>query len=56
LANIESTCSPIPDGVFYEVITQWSIKIKTLAPPEKSTADSGATSQDATEDIIVGPK
>jgi ribonuclease HI len=29
LANIGSTCSPIPDGVFYEVITQRSIKVKT---------------------------
>ena len=56
LANIGSTCSPIPDGVFYEVINQRSIKIKTSAPPEKSTADSEATPQDAAEDIIGGPE
>jgi hypothetical protein len=42
LANIGSTCSTIPDGVFYEVINQWSIKVKTLAPPEKSTTYPGA--------------
>jgi ribonuclease HI len=30
LANIGSTCSHIPDGVFYEVITQRSIKVKNL--------------------------
>ena len=28
LANIGSTCSAIPDGVFYEVINQRSIKYK----------------------------
>ena len=33
LANIGSTCSAIPDGVFYEVINQRSIKVKTSAPP-----------------------
>jgi hypothetical protein len=33
LANIGSTCSAIPDRVFYKVINQRSIKVKTLAPP-----------------------
>ena len=33
LANIGSTCSAIPDGVFYEVINQRSIKVKPPAPP-----------------------
>jgi hypothetical protein len=56
LTNIGSTCSPIPDGVFYEVITQRSIKIKTSAPPEKSAADSGAASQDVVKEITGGPK
>ena len=31
LANIGSTCSAIPDGVFYEVINQRSIKYKPSA-------------------------
>jgi hypothetical protein len=52
LENIGSTCSPIPDVVCYEVINQWSIKIKTSTPPDKSTADSAATPQDAAEDIL----
>jgi hypothetical protein len=56
LANIGSTCSAIPDGVFYEVINQRSIKVNTSAPPEKSTADSGAAPQNAAKDIIVGPE
>src|SRR3954449_11675453 len=39
LANIGSMCSPIPEGVFYEVINKRSIKYK---PPANSTIDSGA--------------
>ncbi|XP_071678129.1 uncharacterized protein [Lolium perenne] len=54
LANIGSTCSPIPDGVFYEVITQRSIKVQTLAAPEISATDAGATSREAAEDVITG--
>jgi hypothetical protein len=53
LANIGSTCSAIPDGVFYEVINQRSIKGKTSVSPEKSTTDSEAAPQDAAEDIVV---
>src|SRR3954464_2136921 len=34
LAIIGSTCSPIPDGVFYEVINKRSIKPKTSAKPD----------------------
>jgi ribonuclease HI len=30
LANIASTCSAIPDGVFYKVINQRSIKVKNI--------------------------
>jgi hypothetical protein len=30
LANIGSTCFSIPDGVFYSVITQRSIKVKNF--------------------------
>ena len=56
LANIGSTCSSIPDGVFYEVITQRSIKVKTSAPPEISATDPGATLQEAVEDITDGSK
>jgi hypothetical protein len=47
LANIGSTCSTIPDGVFYEVIIQRSIKVKTSRLPIQSATDSGAMSQDA---------
>jgi hypothetical protein len=50
LANIGSTCSPIPDGVFYEVITQRSIKEKTFAVPNISTTDMEATPLEAAED------
>jgi hypothetical protein len=56
LANIGSTCSPIPDGVFYEVITQRSIRVKTLVPPEISATDQGATLQEAAENITDGSK
>jgi hypothetical protein len=55
-ANIGSTCSAIPDGVFYEVINKRSIKVMTSASPERSTTDSGAVPQDAAEDIVVGPE
>jgi hypothetical protein len=54
LANIGSTCSPIPDGVFYEVITQRSIKFKTSTPLETSATDAGVTPQKAAEDVIDG--
>jgi hypothetical protein len=33
LANIGSTCSAIPDVVFYEVINQRSVKVKPHATP-----------------------
>jgi ribonuclease HI len=56
LDNIGSTCSAIPDGVFYEVINQRSIKVKTVAPLEKSTIDLGAAPQDDAEDIVIGPE
>ena len=56
LANIGSTCSAIPDGVFYEVINQRSIKYKLPAP---SVLDSGATlsapADTPDENIITGP-
>jgi ribonuclease HI len=39
LANIGSTGSSIPDGIFYEVIHQRSVKLK---PPKQSITDSGA--------------
>ena len=56
LANIGSTCSSIPDGVFYEVITQRTIKVKTSAPPKKLAADLGAAPQNDVEEITSGPK
>jgi hypothetical protein len=56
LANICSTWSSIPDGVFYEIITQRSIKVKTSAPPETSATDPGATLQEDAEDITDGSK
>src|SRR3954452_8979472 len=40
LANIGSMCSPIPDGVFYEVINKRSIKYKA---PEKPSIESEAS-------------
>jgi ribonuclease HI len=40
-ANISSTCSAIPDGVFYEVINQRSIKVKSLAPPHSRLPTRG---------------
>src|SRR4051812_5457430 len=40
LANIGSTCSPIPDGVFYEVISKRSIKSRTPAKPSTNSEDS----------------
>lgn len=56
LANIGSMCSPIPDGVFYEVINRRSIKYK---PPLHPTIDSGAAPSTETEasdtTIITGP-
>jgi hypothetical protein len=56
LANIGSTCSSILDGVFYEVITQRSNKVKTSAPPEISVTDAGATLQEAAKDVTDGSK
>jgi hypothetical protein len=50
LANIGSTCSSIPDGVFYEVITQRSIKEKSSAPPKPSAGDSETSSQQDVEE------
>jgi ribonuclease HI len=41
LVNIGSTCSAIPDGVFYEVINQRSIKVKTSAPAIQSATNLG---------------
>jgi hypothetical protein len=49
LANIGSTCSSIPDGVFYEVITQRSIKEKASAPPKPLADDSETGSQQYVE-------
>jgi hypothetical protein len=54
LANIGSTCSSIPDGVFYEIITQRSIKVKNSTHPGTSATDRGATPQEAAEDVTDG--
>jgi hypothetical protein len=43
-------CSPIPDGVFYEVITQRSIKEKVSTPPKTSADESEASLQQAAEE------
>src|SRR3954447_14113449 len=40
LANIGSTCSPIPDGVFYEATNKHSIKYK---PPDNPAVDPRVT-------------
>ncbi|KAK1643510.1 hypothetical protein QYE76_061315 [Lolium multiflorum] len=50
LANIGSMCSPIPDGVFYEVITQRSIKEKALAPPKPTAEEAEANPQQAADE------
>jgi hypothetical protein len=64
LANIGSMCSPIPDGVFYEVITQRSIKEKASAPPKSSDDvpeagpqqnDQGAPPQSAEQVLLLEP-
>ena len=44
-------CSPIPDGVFYEVINKRSIKYK---PPAKPAGDPGAPSNTAM-DVDIPP-
>ena len=45
LANIGSTCGQIPPNVFYEVISERSIKVKgpaTPHPASEASADAGA--------------
>ena len=49
LANIGSTCAPIPPGVFFETINERSIKINAKVNSSKPTAHSGATPTDLTE-------
>src|SRR3954452_4432939 len=51
LANIGSMCSPIPDGVFYKVISKRSIKCK---PAVKLSIDSEA-SPSATPSTAMAP-
>jgi ribonuclease HI len=55
LANIGSTSSAIPDGVFYEVINQRSVKVKPPASPTQLTTDSGAAPEAAGENVTIGP-
>ena len=60
LANIGSKSLPIPDGVFYEVINQRSVKIKA---PKQSSTDSGAEAgsqapeekEEHDDNVIKGP-
>ncbi|KAM0887075.1 hypothetical protein ACQ4PT_029301 [Festuca glaucescens] len=49
LANIGSTCEPIPPGVFLEQISECSIKIKPAVNPPESTTSSGAAASDNNE-------
>src|SRR4051794_23463764 len=51
LANIGSTCSPIPDGVFYEVINKRSIKSRTPAKPSTNSEDSPSIGMAYSEEI-----
>src|SRR3954468_16434029 len=51
LANIGSTCSPIPDGIFYEVINKRSIKPKTSAKPSINSKASPSTGTAHPEEI-----
>ncbi|KAK1665164.1 hypothetical protein QYE76_053323 [Lolium multiflorum] len=55
LANIGSMCSPIPDGVFYEVITQRSIKEKAPTPLKPSTEEAEANPQQVTDEAPALP-
>jgi hypothetical protein len=48
-------CSPIPDGVFYEVITQRSIKEKAPAPLKPSTEGAEANPQPVTDEAPTLP-
>ena len=50
LANIGSTCSPIPDGVFYEVIAQRSIKEKPSAKPSVEELEKSSLQKPSTEE------
>jgi hypothetical protein len=43
-------CSPNPDGVFYEVITQRSIKEKASAPSKLSIDESAACQQQSVKE------
>jgi hypothetical protein len=54
LANIESTCFAIPDGVFYKVINQRSIRVKAPASPTQSTTDSEAAPEEVDKNIVIG--
>jgi hypothetical protein len=54
LANIDSTCSAIPDGVFYKVINQRSIRVKAPASPTQSTTDSEAAPEVVDKNVVIG--
>ena len=52
LANIGSTCSPVPPGVFFETIQHRSVKVKS--DDSKTTEHSGATPQNpAIEQVLL---
>ena len=52
LANIGSTCSPIPPGVFFETIHHRSVKVRPDDP--KTTEHPGATPQNpAIEQVLL---
>src|SRR3954468_21688035 len=50
LANIGSTCSPIPDGVFYEVISKRSIKTRTPTKSSTNSEDSPSIGTESPEE------
>ena len=52
LANIGSTCSPVPPGVFFETIQNRSVKVKS--DDSKTTEHSGATPHNpAVEQVLL---
>jgi ribonuclease HI len=54
LANIGSQCLPIPPGVFWEEIIEWSIKgSKTLSPGEGSRASKIGTESTAEPEEVM---
>src|SRR3954454_309309 len=55
LENIGSTCSPIPEGVFYEVINKRSIKYKPLGNSTTSMKDTQGGPEIVDKNVVHEP-